>query len=425
MLNPTIAQLKSDLTPKLKGTSLVSAGNIYSLAGSAANRMLARIDTQETRRTMPLSQPFYDNLLDYNIPVDFKAMIDIKPTQGRQYSRLPGNSDFSLTSAKQFDSNMKSNEFSIQWNSGVRTLRARRLPAGNVSLLDSLTSPTANGQWLGSSDIETTWNESQMWNQSLNWDMGLYTDPLNWVAGGGSLGFNFSGATGTAKITNATASVIDLSSMNYQDASLIFLYIPSGFSARFNSVTVVRGDDASDFVSVIVTTRADGSAFQDGWNQLYVNWNSGTVTGTPTNTQNTYRQISFGYTPGSVIKGVLVNNWTDSLGQLYEIEYYSEYLFRNAAGIWIPAPLEDTDILCVDSASYEIIKTEMMVDITQNIRVGPVRSEELADWRLMLNGQPQSRYIKDPPYHGLYADYLQKFPSSQIPQTTSTYTFDL
>jgi len=67
----------------------------------------------------------------------------------------------------------------------------------------------------------------------------------------------------------------------------------------------------------------------------------------------------------------------------------------------------------------------MMVDITQDIRTGATKEAELTDWRLMLNGQPQSRYVKDPPYHGLYADYLAKYPSSAIATVTETYCFDL
>ncbi len=49
----------------------------------------------------------------------------------------------------------------------------------------------------------------------------------------------------------------------------------------------------------------------------------------------------------------------------------------------------------------------------------------MTDWRLMLNGQPQTRYVKDPPYHGYYADYMKQFPSSAIVTVTKTYEFDV
>lgn len=406
MLQITLAQLKSDITPKLKGTSLRQINDFYGVAQTAANRMLSRIDPTETRRTATLLTSFYDNLQDYPIPVDYKGMIDIYPQANRKSQ--PGDSDYGQTSPKQFNMKMAADSFSIRWNNGVRTMRAQRLPAGNVTTMDTFDSPTENGTWTAEGDAN-----------------GLYIEPLNYISGNGALGMNLSGATGLGDIVNSTAAVTDLSLLRYNDASMIYAYIPLGTSSRFTNFKLRRGSSSSNYVEATVTTKADGTAFTDGWNFLLFQWNTATVVGSPDDTKNTYRRFGITYSAGAAINGFLLNAWTDSLGTLYNIDYYSEYMFRSAAGVWQPAPLVDTDLVNVDSASYEILKTEMMVDITQIIRTGNVRVVELADWRLMLNGQPQSRYVKDPPYHGLYADYLQKFPSSQIPTVTLTYEFDV
>ncbi len=287
--------------------------------------------------------------------------------------------------------------------------------------------PDANGHWTAEGDASANWDEGLNWDQGTQatWDQGIYTEPLNFIQGNASLGFNLNGITGAADIINSTASAIDLSGFNYQDSSMIFFYIPLGYASRFTGFTARRGDDASDYVAVTVTTKADGTAFSDGWNFLIFNWNFGTNVGNSTNTLNQYRYFGVTYTPGTLIKGCLLDSWTNSLGEINEIEYYSEYLFRTAGGIWISTPTVDTDLVNVGPNSYEILKTEMMIDVTQQIRTGAVREAELTDWRLMLNGQPQSRYIKDPPYHGLYADYLENFPSSGITTSTSFYEFDL
>ncbi len=100
-------------------------------------------------------------------------------------------------------------------------------------------------------------------------------------------------------------------------------------------------------------------------------------------------------------------------------------MFRTAAGAWISKPTDDTDLINVDIGSYEILKTEMMVDITQIIRTGGVRQVELQDWRRMLNGDSASRWVKDPVYRGAYNDYLSKFPSEAITMVTRFYDFDL
>lgn len=405
MLSITLAQLKSDITPKLKGTSLDEIDDFYGVAAAAANRMLSRIDPEETRRTATLATPFWDNVNDYALAEDFKRMVDIRP-QANRISE-PGLSHYEQTAPRQFNERLDPNSYSIRFNNMIRTLRAQRLPAGNVAVMDTFDSATGNGSWSAEGDAS-----------------GLYAETLNYVEGNGSLGFNLSGSTGAADIVNSTAATTDLSIYRYKDASMFFVYIPVGYSARFTSFELRRGSSASAYVKVTATTKADGTAFTDGWNFLLFNWNQATTVGSPDDTQNTYRRFGITYSVGAAISGVLVDNWTDSLGDLYEMEYYSEYMFRTVAGTWIQKPTLDTDLVNVGTASYEILKAEMMVDITQIIRTGAVLATQLADWRLMLNGQPQSRYVKDPPYHGLYADYLKQFPSSAIVTSTRTYDFD-
>lgn len=407
MLTITLGQLKSDIAGKMKGTSIREIKDFYGTAGAAAARMLSRIDPDETRRTVTLSTPFYDNVNDYAIATDYKGMLDIRPTANR--NTQPGLSHYSQTTPRQFNERLTPDSFSIRWNNMIRTLRAQVLPSCSVAMLDSFDGASANGLWVASVDAGA-----------------LYTEPLNYVQGNGSLGINLSGATGVGKITNTTVpAALDLSALLNEDASPIFLWIPVGTSSRFSSVTFVRGDSASAYRSVTVTARADGSAFADGWNLLLPTWSLGTNTGSPTNTSNQYRVITINYTVGAAINGVLLDNWTNSLGTLYEMEYYSDCLFRTAAGVWIQVPTADTDLVNVGTASYEIFKSEMMVDVVQQIRTGNVLAQQIADWRLMLNGQPQSRYVKDPPYHGLYADYLMQYPSSRITTRTSLYRFDL
>lgn len=416
MISITIAQLKSDITPMLKGTSLRPITDFEGIAFKAANRMLARIDPLETSRIATLSMPFFDDLQDYVLPTDMKRIVDIRP-QANLRQDMPGISDFHMTSTREFSQQLASNSFSIQWNNMVRTLRAQRLPAGNVITMDDF-NVTISGVTAVS---QGTW--------SVGGDAsGLYSEPLNYVQGQGSLGMNLSGSTGAASIVNTTGPMTDLSAFYNEDWSMFFVYIPVGYSSRFTSFTLRRGNDASNYLQQTATTKADGTAFSDGWNLLTFNWATATTTGTVSNsssTANTYRRFGINYSAGTVISGVLVDSWTDSFGQLYEMEYYSEYMFRTSAGVWISRPTDDSDLVNVGTASYEILKTEMMVDITQIIRTGNVRANELADWRRMLNGDAASRWVKDPYYKGLYADYLTKFPSNAIVQSTSTYTFDV
>jgi hypothetical protein len=416
MLSITLADLKSDIASMMKGTSVKQITDFYSTAAAAANRMLARIDPEETRRTSTLTSPFFDNVQDYVLVDDFKRMIDIRP-QANLRQDMPGLSNFGQTSPKQFSQRLDSNSFSIRWNNAVRTLRAQRLPAGNVNTMDEFdvtisgSAAISEGSWSPEADIS-----------------GLYAEPLNYVQGLGSLGFNLSGATGAGDIVNTTGPATDLSAFNNEDWSMIYFYIPVGYSSRFTSFSLRRGSSASAYIEQTVTTKADGTAFSDGWNYLVFNWATGTTTGSPAQTgttANTYRRFQVNYSAGAAISGCLIDSWTDSFGQLYEIEYYSEYMFRTAAGVWIQKPTLDTDLVNVGTASHEILKAEMMIDITNIIRTGSVKQSELTEWRLQLNGTSASRWVKDPYHKGLYADYTNKFPSSAIVEATRTYDFDV
>ena len=403
MLTVTLASLKSDIAGKLRGTSIRQINDFYGTAASAANRMLGRIDPQETIRIQTLASPFFDNVNDYSLVTDFKRAIDIRPQANR--IKQPGRSIYSETTPRQFLTRLDQNSFSVKWNNMTRSLRAQRLLGGNVLTMDTF---DAVGSWTANGDSS-----------------GAYQEVLNFVEGQASLGFNLSGVTGSAYLENTAEPVTDMSSFRYEDSSFLYFYIPIGYSALFTNFNLSRGSDASNYVRASATTKADGTAFTDGWNFLRFDWNSAITTGTPDDTKNTYRRFGIATTAGTAINGCLIDNWMDSIGELYELEYYSENLFRTAAGAWINTPTLDTDLINVGPLSYEIIKAEFMLDVTRQLRTGTLRQEEVTDWMQMLNGQPQTRYVKDPPFHGLYADYLKAFPSSAIIIATRQYEFDV
>lgn len=407
MLTITVAQLKNDIAPKMGGTSIREVNDFYGTAAGAANRTLSRLNPACTVRTVTMQTPFFDNANDYPLVTDYKDMIDIRPQANRL--KQSGRSDFSQTDPKQFLTRLSPNSFSIRWNNMVRTIRSQILPTGNVATLDTFESASSNGLWIPSADAS-----------------GLYTEPLNFVQGNSSLGMNFSGATGIATITNSTASPADLSALRYEDTSMLYVRIPLGTSSRFSGFSLTRGSDSSNYIRATVTTKADGTAFTDGWNFLMFDWYGAPRTGTPNDTLNTYRQFTMNYSVGTAIAGFLIDSWTDSLGALYEMEYYSEYMFRDGTtGAWKQAPTSDSDLVNVDINLYEILKTEMMVDITRIIRTGAIRQANLDDLKKELNGDPQSRYVKDPVFRGLYNDYIARYPSSAIPTITRVYDFDV
>ena len=114
MLTISLAQLKSDIAGKLRGTSIRQINDFYGTAASAANRMLGRIDTQETIRIQTLASPFFDNVNDYSLVTDFKRAIDLRPQANR--IKQPGRSIYSETTPRQFLTRLDQNSFSVKWN---------------------------------------------------------------------------------------------------------------------------------------------------------------------------------------------------------------------------------------------------------------------------------------------------------------------
>jgi len=403
MLSVSLSSLKSDIAGKLRGTSIREINDFYGTVSSAANRMLGRIDPQETIRVQTMASPFFDNVNDYSLVSDFKRAIDLRPQSSR--INRPGRSIYSETSARQFLTRLDQNSFNIKWNSMVRSLRAQRLLGGNVATMDTFDSIT---DWTANVDAS-----------------GIYKEVLNFVEGNASMGFNLDGATGAANIENSAGTVTDLSANLYQDSSFLYFYIPVGFASRFTNFDLSRGSSSSAYKRVTATTKVDGTAFTDGWNFIRFNWSTATTTGSPDDTKNTYRRLGVVYTTGTAISGCLIDNWTNSLGELYELEYYSEYMFRTSAGAWIVSPTLDTDLINVGPLSYEILKAEMMIELTMQLRTGNEQARELANWSKMLNGADPNRYITDPQHRGLYANYSNKFPSSAIATVTRTYDWDV
>ena len=85
--------------------------------------------------------------------------------------------------------------FAIEDNSGVRTLRYNAGLSGNT-LLHNCDSITSNGTWVVDDD-------------STN----LTIDTLNYISGNGSLNFDTDGSSTTASLYNTTISNVDLSNL--------------------------------------------------------------------------------------------------------------------------------------------------------------------------------------------------------------------
>lgn len=327
----TIANVKTDLEGILKGTTTNKVKNLNDLFWRAARQVLLDIDPQETKRKAQIASALFDSIYDYTAPTDLKGnkVIDIRPQLNRNQS-----DNFSQAFSEDFDltKGVTDNTFQVAYNNGVKTLRINK-DLGNVSVVHSCDSLTSNGTWTAGDDST---------NATL--------DSINYVTGGGSINFDVSGATTTASITNSTFDDVDLSTHDEQSTLFAWLYFPS--ASAITSVELRWGNDASNYWSQSATAAFSG-AFQDGWNQLGFAWNGATETGTVDPTAIDYLSVIITY-DGTADTDFRLDAITSNLGRIFDVVYYSKYLFSSSSGTWQETVSADTDVVNLDTESYNM-----------------------------------------------------------------------
>jgi hypothetical protein len=351
-----ISTLKSDLTTVLHGTNLNKVTNLYGVIERASRKLLNDIDTIETTRILPLASPIFDRVYDYACPTDLKGdrVIDIRPQVNRALSDR-----FFQTYNEQFDLSKAAvsfgGEMTVQYNTGIKSLRLAKnlIPGILVNAIDSI---TENGTWAVGGDATD-----------------LTVDTVNYVYGSGSLRFNVSGVGTTAYLENSTQTAIDLTRDLDQGYEFLYGFIPQG--ATVTDFTLRWGSSSSDYWESTVTVAQNNAVFQTGWNLLAFPWATATQTGTPDVENITYLRTGFTY-DGDAAENFRFNSLVSQLGTIYEIEYYSKYLFRDAdTGVFQENITEDSNIINLDTDSYNLLLNLTALFCAQGIQGANMASD--------------------------------------------------
>lgn len=345
----TVATLTNDISSVIHGTTTNKVPNIYGHINRAARDLLLDVDPKETQRIVQLASQVFDDVFDYPIPVDVKGdrIVDLRLTAGR-IPREVFVQDYAVT----FDSTKSlglSNGIYTQWNTGVKSLR---IEAPFLTAPVQLSSTSSTDGWAatpGASDLSL--------------------DSTNYVAGGGALVFNLDADSATGYVENSTLTALDLSS--HLNASTLFtwVYFPAG--SDMTSVTLRWGSSSSDYYSSTVTSNQQGVSFQNGWNLCAFPWVSATTVGTPDDTAIDYVRVSFAY-DSTLQTGVKVCNIVSTLGYIFELQYYSKYLFRNAStNVFQETVADETEsnlVINLDTESYNLLFNKTAFYVAQALQ---------------------------------------------------------
>ena len=345
----SVTNLLTDLGSVIHGTKTNKIPNIYGHINRAARQVLLDVDPKETQRILQLAQVF-NNVFDYPCPDDLKGdrTVDLRPQSGRMPSDIfqQGYSlDFDAWKGVSLD-----NKLITQWNTGVKTLRIEA---------PTLTSPLT---------LCDTSNASG-WSASTG-AQNLSLDTVNNVAGGGDIMFDLAAGSGTGSIQISNLSPVDVTGHVNVDTLFAWVYLPLG--SAITSLNVKWGSDyTANYYSLTVTTTQQGTAFQNGWNLIALPWVSATVVGSPVITAYDSVQVTVAYN-STLQTGLRFCNLTSNPGYVFELQYYSKFMFRdpstNAFRESIVDATDNTKILNLDTESYNLMFNKTAYFIAQALQ---------------------------------------------------------
>lgn len=344
----SVQTVLTDLAGVVHGTTVNKIPNVYGILSRAARAVLLDVDPKETQRIVALSQVFND-VFDYPMPVDVKGdrIIDLRPQAGRNPSDI-----FQQDYAQTFDSRKllgNNNAIYTQWNTGVKTLRIEA---------PTLTSPVT----LCDTSTIIGW-------AATTGASSITLDSTNSIAGGGALVLNLIAGSSSGYIENSSLQAVDLTSYVNIATMFMWVFLPTG--SAITSVNLRWGSSSANYYSSTATVTQQGYSFQNGWNLLAFPWISATKTGTPVNASYTYSRVTFNY--NSILQtGVKVDNITSALGYIFELQYYSKFLFRdpstNAFQETVVDVTDNNKLINLDTESYNIYFNKVAYFVAQSLQ---------------------------------------------------------
>lgn len=382
----TVGAFKESVIGMSHGGSLNKVRNFEALLERAVNTMLSKLKPIDTERIISLPQAIHDNIYNYSIPSDYKALIDLSPQDNRNSSDRASREFIEPFDAQAWFQNKT---ISIEANNGLKFLRINwksRSPV-TIATMDSLTD---DGSWGTVGDADS-----------------LSVDTLIHLSGQGSLKFGvFTSGDG---LQNTTLSPLNLSSwLNEEDRFMAFYFEDI---SKISSIIGIWGNDLTDnfFASVAQTAQFDGTVFQVGWNIIRFPGNTATETGTVDNTKYTAFKFSITLTE-SIDNGLTIRaeNITASLGRMFSMKYYSKYVIQNTAGTWLARTTSDDDVIILDSDCINILILETLKNVAQQ-NEGEDSTFDISYANKELHGDLAAPDISG--RLGLYAKYRSEYPS--------------
>ena len=387
----SIQNANDDLAGIIHGGSTSKITNLLALHWRAGRNIISKIDPLGTMRRVNLSNTLYDNIYDYGLPSDFKEIVDLRPQVNRNTS-----DNFTGRFAEQFDlrKELANNAIQIHSEEAVRKIRIKKDIFPSPVVINTMNDLTDNGTWSASG---TAANVAQ--------------DTIFKVSGSGSIQFD-AVATGDG-IKNNTMTQVDLTDHDEVSRLFYWVYLPDASLAT--SMGLEWGNDltANFWTGTVATTQFDGTAFRNGWNLVGFSWEAATETGTVDPT--TIDAVRMVYN-GTAQNNIRIDALTSSIGEIFEIVYYSKFMWQNSSSVFIEKPTNDDDTINLDEDAYNIYINELAYLASQQLQ-GEDSGFDTNFFREELYGSK----VRGKNKPGLYEIYNKRHPSERLRQQDLVY----
>lgn len=391
-----ISYLEQELEAMLHGTTLNQITDIEGCYNRAARRVLGDVDPQETKIVSPFGK-LYDGVFDYPLDVSVKGnkIVDLFPQANRRpqdkFAQVY-NQSFDLYKDYQITP-----DFTPRYAGAVRTVRINATNLNTGIQVNSASGYNTDGTWVAGANISNVQTNNQYMTDGA---AGSLSFQLNQTGVAGSVGV----------ISNSTMGAVNLTN-HYNNADEFFnFYIPN--AAGMTSVSYRFGSDTSGvtnyFDSGPIELTQMGDTFGDGWNLVSIPWADFAITGTPNVASIQYIRVSFTY-DGTLQTQVLLNQFYSRLGVIFNQEFYSKYLFRDAiTGVFKEQTTDESDYVNLDTDGINLFLFATLGEVVQQ--------QQGADALYFDANQAEQRYQTE------LSNYKNKYKSEVSKPHASYYT---
>ena len=372
----TIANFKSDLIRKLHGTSLSKVQSVNDTIAEAGRNVLTRLDPQETIRITNIENALFDDVTSYTTPSDLKQdkIVDIRPQVGREYG-----DQYTKRMIADFGRSAGNHDFNVLYKNGTKFLQLKEDVKGTKTVISEV-------------------------NSTSGWSAGdaasnLTLDSLNYITGSKSINFDIGTTPATGYVENSTLPAVDLSETTVANSGFVWVFLPD--ATKVTSITGRIGSSSSNYLSQTVTTTHDTQAFFSGWNLLRFELGEATETGTVDYSSITYFRLTIAHN-GTGDTDYRLDSITVGVGEIYEMVYYSDAIFKGTDGSYKSVPTLDTDTIQLETDAYNIMLYECAYILSQEIQ-GENGAFDESFFDKTLNGDSRKP--------GLYRRYHMMYPS--------------